>query len=72
MTISRLDLVTGRESQPRDPRHRKRVMVRFGPEAPEKTAFTANLSVHGLLLQTNHVHAPGTMLQVEVDPAGDR
>jgi len=67
MSISRLDQGKGRESQPRDPRHRKRVLVRFGPLAPEKTAFTANLSEHGLLLQTNHVHDPGTMLQVEVD-----
>ncbi len=48
-------------------RHRKRVKVRFGPEGPEKIAFTTNLSEHGLLLQTNHLHQPGTMLQVEVD-----
>ncbi len=41
--------------------------VRFGPERPETIAFTANLSKHGLLLQTNHVHPPGTTLQVEVD-----
>lgn len=41
--------------------------VRFGPERPENVAFTANLSEHGLLLQTNHVHPPGTTLQVEVD-----
>ena len=67
MTPSRLERDGGRESQARDPRHRKRVKVRFGPEAPEKIAFTTNLSEHGLLLQTNHLHQPGTMLQVEVD-----
>ena len=43
--------------------------VRFGPETPENIAFTANLSEHGILLQTNHVHPPGTALQVEVDAA---
>jgi len=61
-------LRTGKETQPRDSRYRKRVLVRFGPESAEKTAFTANLSERGLLLQTNYVYAPGTMLQVEVDP----
>jgi len=58
----RLERDGSRKSQPRDPRHRKRVMVRFGPEAPEKIAFSANLSEYGLLLRTNHVHKPGTML----------
>ncbi len=70
MTTSRLDPDRGKKSEDRDPRHRKRVKVRFGPEGPEKIAFTSNLSEHGLLLQTNHVHPPGTMLQVEVDPPG--
>ncbi len=67
MTPSRLERDGGREAQARDPRHRKRVKVRFGPEGPEKIAFTTNLSEHGLLLKTNYVHPPGTMLQVEVD-----
>ena len=57
-----------RESQPRDTRHRKRVMVRFGDEKPDRTAFTANLSVNGVLLQTNHIFHPGTILQVEIRP----
>ena len=68
MSASKLVPDGGRESQPRDPRHRKRVMVRFGPDGPEKAAFTTNLSEHGVLLQTNNVHPPGTMLQVEVEP----
>jgi hypothetical protein len=63
---SRLERVGGKKSQPRDARHRKRVKVRFGTEGPEKIAFTTNLSEHGLLLQTNYIHPPGTMLQVEV------
>jgi hypothetical protein len=56
----------GRKSQPRDARHTKRVKVRFGPEGPQKIAFTSNLSENGLLLQTNFVQKPGTMLQLEV------
>jgi len=67
LTTSRLDPDLGKKSDSRDQRHRKRVKVRFGPEEPEKIAFTSNLSEHGLLLKTNHVHPPGTMLQVEVD-----
>ncbi len=61
----------GRESQPRDQRHRKRVMVRFGPDKPEKTAFTNNLSEHGILLQSRYTFPPGTMLNVEVDSPGN-
>ena len=57
-----------KESQQRDPRYRKRVMVRFGDDKPDRTAFTANLSVHGLLLQTNHTFSPGSILKVEVQP----
>ena len=68
MSSSRLLPDRGRKSEPRDPRHRKRVMVRFGPDGPEKAAFTTNLSEHGVLLQTNHVFAPGTILQIEVLP----
>jgi hypothetical protein len=57
-----------RESQKRDPRHRKRVMVRFGLDQWDKTAFTTNLSIHGVLLQTNHTFPPRTILQVQVQP----
>jgi hypothetical protein len=70
MSALRLEPDRGKKSEPRDPRHRKRVMVRFGLEALEKIAFTSNLSEHGLLLHTNSVHPPGTLLQVEVDPPG--
>ena len=68
MTTSKLVPDGGKQSQNRDQRHRKRVMVRFGVEVPEKAAFTTNLSEHGVLLQTNHVHPPGTILQVEIEP----
>ena len=45
-------------------------MVRFGPDKPEKTAFTTNLSEHGVLLQTRYVFPSGTMLNIEVDSPG--
>jgi hypothetical protein len=41
-------------------------MVKFGPEGPDRTAFTGNLSENGILLKTNHVFPPGTVLQLEV------
>ncbi len=48
------------------PRARKRLRVRFGVEALEKTAFTKNLSETGICLRTNQVLPPGTTLQVEI------
>ncbi len=48
----------------------RRIMVRFGTRAPEKTAFTRNISETGMFLQTNSVQAPGTTLQVQFDLAG--
>lgn len=48
-------------------RTRRRVLVRYGVERPEKTAFTKNLSEGGLFLRTNQVFAPGTVLQLEVE-----
>ena len=70
MSTSKLVRDGGRESQDRGPRHRKRAMVRFGPDESERTAFTTNLSEHGVLLQTRYVYPPGTMLNVEVDSPG--
>jgi len=47
-------------------RAKKRVMVRYGVERPERTAFTKNLSEQGMHIQTNAVVKPGTRLQVEL------
>ncbi len=66
MTTSGRERDEGRP-KPREPRYRKRVKVRFGREGPETIAFTGNLSEHGLLLQTNHVHPRGTVLKIELD-----
>lgn len=47
-------------------RARRRMMVRYGTNGPEKTGFTGNVSESGLFLRTNMVLAPGTMLQLEI------
>lgn len=47
-------------------RTKKRVMVRYGVDKLEKTAFTRNISGSGICLQTNSVYKPGTTLQLEL------
>ena len=48
------------------PRRRKRLMVRFGEQRPERTAFTKNISEHGLFILTSALVKPGTMIQVQI------
>ncbi len=63
------DGVTG-DGKP-DNRLRKRLTVRFtvsfGVGAPERTAFTGNVSEHGLLLNTNQVYPAGTVLKLKIE-----
>lgn len=47
-------------------RARKRLMVRYGVETPDHTAFTQNLSEGGMYVTTNDVLSPGTELTLEV------
>ena len=47
-------------------RAKRRVMVRFGTSAADKTAFTKNVSETGLFVQTNSVFKPGTTIQVNI------
>ena len=47
-------------------RAKRRLLVRYGVSAAEKTAFTKNLSVTGLFLQTNQVFRPGTTVHVQI------
>ena len=58
---------TPRPHGPRVKRAHRRLMVRFGTRAPEKTAFTRNISDTGMFLQTNTVLKPGTTLQVRFE-----
>jgi Tfp pilus assembly protein PilZ len=53
--------------QPRIERAKRRVMVRYGTRAPDKTAFTKNVSETGMFLQTNQVMRPGTTIQVQAE-----
>jgi hypothetical protein len=50
----------------KDRRQRRRVMVRYGTRATDKTAFTRNISERGLFLQTNSVLMPGSTIQVRI------
>ena len=45
----------------------RRLMVRYGVDGPNKTAFTRNISDSGLFLQTNMVLQPGTTIQVKFE-----
>ena len=47
-------------------RARKRLMVRYGEETPDQTAFTQNLSEGGMYVKTNDVLPPGTELTLEI------
>jgi Tfp pilus assembly protein PilZ len=47
-------------------RAKKRVMVKYGIEKTDRTAFTKNISETGLCLKTNHVFKPGSTVQIEL------
>ncbi len=59
---------SGTSVKPKDARRAKRakrrLLVRYGTSAADKTAFTKNVSESGLFVQTNQVFRPGTTLQV--------
>ena len=48
-------------------RAKRRVMVRYGTSAADKTAFTKNVSETGLFVGTNNVFKPGTTIQVNLE-----
>jgi Tfp pilus assembly protein PilZ len=47
-------------------RFKKRLAVRFGPEAPSQLAFSEDVSDHGIFIKTLKIYPLGTILQVEV------
>lgn len=49
------------------PRHRKRIRVQYGPERPDHTGFTEDISIEGFFLKTAIVLRPGTILQAELE-----
>ena len=57
----------GKERNRKASRARRRLMVRFGTQVPEKTGFTKDISETGLFIRTNSVIAPGKTIQVQVE-----
>jgi Tfp pilus assembly protein PilZ len=47
-------------------RARKRLLVKFGLTAADKTAFTKNISETGLFIHTNSIIKPGTTILVQI------
>jgi len=47
-------------------RAKRRVMVRYGLEKPDRTGFTKNVSETGLYIKTNNVLKPGLTIQIEL------
>lgn len=45
----------------------RRLMVHYGTDATNKTAFTRNISDTGVFLQTNMPFKPGTTIQVRFE-----
>ena len=48
-------------------RAKRRLMVRFGIQMPEKTGFTKDISETGLFIRTNSVLPPGRTIQVQME-----
>ncbi len=47
-------------------RVRRRLTLRFGSEAPVRTAFTEDVTEHGLFIKTTNLYAPGTRIVIEL------
>ncbi|MBD3869219.1 MAG: PilZ domain-containing protein [Acidobacteria bacterium] len=48
-------------------RAKRRLMIRFGIQMPEKTGFTKDISETGLFIRTNSVLPPGRTIQVQIE-----
>ena len=51
-------------------RVRRRIEVRYGPAGPRFIGYSGNLSRTGLMVRTTRVFRPGTVLSIELKPAG--
>jgi Tfp pilus assembly protein PilZ len=47
-------------------RFRKRLAVRFGPDAPSQLAFSEDISDHGIFIKTGKIYPLGTILKIEI------
>jgi PilZ domain-containing protein len=48
-------------------RHRKRMTLRFGIDAPTRLAFTEDISQQGMCIKTARVCPPGSRLNIELN-----
>jgi PilZ domain len=54
-------------------RHRKRVLLRYGPGATRRIGFTEDVSDEGFFIKTGQVEKPGSLMQFELTlPDGAR
>lgn len=47
-------------------RYRKRVEVRYGPEGPQHTGYSGNISRSGIMIRAMRVYPPGKILELEL------
>jgi len=47
-------------------RHKKRLSVRFGIDAPNRLAYSEDVSAHGLFIKTTNISSPGTCIKIEL------
>lgn len=47
-------------------RHRKRMTIKFGIEAPCRTAFTEDISLQGIFIKTGFICPPGSRLKIDL------
>jgi len=47
-------------------RHKKRLTVRFGIDAPNRLAYSEDISAHGLFIKTPNIIPPGTRIKIEL------
>ena len=47
-------------------RHRKRLTVRFGIDAPNRLAYSDEISAHGIFIKTSNIVPPGTSIKIEL------
>lgn len=50
----------------RETRLRKRLALRFGTAAPERIAFTEDISYQGLFIKTSQICPPGSRIRIDL------
>lgn len=47
-------------------RKRKRLSLKFGPETPDRLAFTEDISPEGMFIKTAYICKPGSTVLIEI------